>query len=133
MFSWVKVFFGGGDLAAPRRGCLLPALPAWARREGSSRQLSWRQQSLLKIFAMKPQHGSIFVEVFYFVRDAQRYLVIFCWLLPNTQVENFIFCFTLAFPPVPFTRLYLSFDYSILNIPMTFLHTNASLVESDVF
>lgn len=39
----------------------------------------------------------------------------------------------LVFPPVPFTRLYLSFDYSILNIPMTFLHTNASLEESDVF
>lgn len=60
---------------------------------------------------MKPQYRSIVVGVLCFVEGAQRSLVIFCWLLPNMQVENvFFFALLLSFFfPVPFTRLYLSF------------------------
>lgn len=35
----------------------------------------------------------VVVGVFSFAQDTQRYLVIFCWFLPHTQVENVIFCF----------------------------------------
>jgi len=51
----------------------------------------------------------------------------------HTSGKFWVLLYFLVFPPVHFTRLCLSFDYSILNIPMTFLHPNAVLVESDVF
>lgn len=121
-------------MAAPGRGCLLPASPAWARWEGGSRQPNRREQSLTKIFPTKPQHRSFFVGVFYFRTGCSEIASYILLAFAKHKSGKFHFLlYFLAFPPVLSTRLYLSFDYSILNIPMTLLHTNASLAERDVF
>lgn len=69
--------------------CVLLVSPVWA---AATPELT--QGNFPEGFPVKPRHKCAFVRVLHFVQDAQWYLLIFYWLLPNKWVENLTLSFT---------------------------------------